>query len=62
MPVDEQEDQFELTFRLFGAEVFGVGVKSQSNVRNWAVVCILGMVLLVAVFAEYGPAIKGLLQ
>lgn len=62
MPVDEQEDKFEITFRFFGNEVFGMGVKSQSNVRNWFVVCLIGMVLLTAAIAEFGPAIKELLQ
>ena len=58
---DDPYDNFEIALRLFGTEVIGFRMSSQSRAKNWVVVGMICLLLLFAVLGQYGPGIVQLL-
>jgi hypothetical protein len=56
------EDNFEISLRILGNEMFGMKITSQSKAKNWAFFGIITLVALVALFDAMGPSIIQLFQ
>lgn len=51
------EDNFEISLRILGNEMFGMKITSQSKAKNWAFFGIITLVALVALVDAAGPSI-----
>jgi len=49
------EDNFEISLRILGNEMFGMKITSQSKAKNWAFFGIITLIALVILIDAIGP-------
>jgi len=56
------EDNFEISLRILGNEMFGMKITSQSKAKNWAFFGIITIVALVIIFDVVSPSLITLME
>lgn len=60
--IDENTDQFEVSFRILGNEIFGMQISSRSKAKNWAFFGIFTLFALAILFDILTPTILTALE
>jgi len=50
-------DRFDISFRILGNEIIGISLNSQSKMKNWAMISIMMIFAMSALFSVLSPLI-----
>lgn len=57
---EDKPEKFEMAFRLLGNEVLAFSISSESKRKNWIIISIISVVVLLAVVNQFVPLITTL--
>lgn len=57
---EDKPEKFEMAFRLLGNEVLAFSISSESKRKNWIIISIISVVVLLAVVNQFVPLIATL--
>lgn len=60
-PIDMPEGKMELSLRVLGNELVGIKMVVDDFKMKWALIGVIGLVVLLAGISYFGPAITGMM-